>query len=131
MTLKDFKNWLKTVVDSPQWYIGKIEGSKEQCIGLYNLQGPPPNLAIGGLPNTGYASKGISILVHWSTNPDNAEQKAIEVYNKLLGQTAIIGGNRIIQFEMKYSEPISVGTDTNNIYEYVIEIIIYYEREVL
>ena len=131
MTLVDFKNWLKTVVDCPQWYIGKIDGSKEFCIGLYNVQGPPPNIALGGLDNTSYGIKAVSILVHWGRNPDIAEQKAKEVYNCLFGKPANIGDKRVIQFEIKYSDPISVGTDTNNIYEYVIETIVNYEREVI
>lgn len=128
MTIKEFKDWLKTKVVCPQWYIGKIDGSQQFCIGVYNLQGPAPNLALGGLANTGYASKGISILVHWGTSPDVAEQKAQEVYNNLFGQTAIIGGKRVIQFNVKASDPIPMGTDDNDIYEYVIEIIIDYER---
>lgn len=128
MTLKEIKDWIKTVVDCPQWYIGKIDGGKEFCIGLYNIQGPPPNIALGGLDNTSYGIKAISILIHWGKNPDTAEQKAQEVYKRLFGEIAIIGDKRVIQFEMKSSEPINVGTDTNNIYEYVIETIINYER---
>lgn len=128
MTLKEIKDWLKTKIDCPQWYIGKIEGGKEFCIGFYNVQGPPPNMALGGLKNTSYGIKAISILMHWGKNPDVAEHKAQEVYDCLFGESAIIGDKRVIKFEMKSSEPISIGTDANNIYEYVIEIIIYYER---
>jgi len=128
MTLKDFKDWLKTVVDCPQWYIGKIDGTKELCIGVYNIQSSSPTIAIGGLQNTSYGIKAVSMLVHWGINPDVAEQKAQEVYNCLFGEDAVIGGKRVIQFEMKSSEPISVGTDENSIFEYVIETIINYER---
>ena len=128
MTLKEFKDWLKTVVNSPLWYIGKIDGGKEFCIGLYNIQSPPPNMAIGGLENSSYGIKAISILTHWGKDPAVAEQKAQEVYDCLFGETTVIGDKRVIQFEMKHSAPLSVGTDVNNIYEYVIEIIIYYER---
>lgn len=128
MTLAEIRDWLKTKIDCPQWYSGKIDGSQEQCIGLYGIQGPKGNIAIGGLCNTSYATKSISILVHWSKNSDIAEKKAQEVYNALFDQDGIIGAKRVIQFDMRTSEPISVGTDASGFYEYVIETTIYYER---
>lgn len=128
MTLAEIRDWLKTKIECPQWYIGKIDGSKEQCIGLYGIQGPKANIAVGGLSNTSYATKSISILIHWGKNSNTAEQKAQEVYNKLFGQDGVIGGLRVIQFDMRTSEPISVGTDDNGFYEYVIEVNIIYER---
>lgn len=128
MTLAEVREWLKTQTNCPNWYIGKIDGSKEQCIGLYNIAGPAPHIALGGLVNTGYAMKAISILVHWGKNADVAEQKAQEVYNCMFGKAATIGGKKVILFKMRTSEPVSIGTDEKNIYEYVIETIIYHER---
>ncbi|WP_238906631.1 minor capsid protein [Clostridium sp. YIM B02506] len=128
MLLSEVRDFLKTKIDCPQWYSGKIDASKEQCIGLYSVQGPKPNIALGGLANTSYSTKVISILVHWGNNSNIAEQKAQEVFDALFGQDAVIGGKRVINFAMRTSEPISVGTDSNGIYEYVIETVIYYER---
>lgn len=129
MTLAQVRDWLKTQIDCPAWYIGKIDGSKEQCIGLYNVTGPAPRIAIGGLENTGTAIKAVSILVHWGKNANLAEQKAQEVYAVLFGKTgAVIGGRRVVMFQMPQPEPISVGTDDYGIYEYVIEVYIIYER---
>lgn len=130
MTLAEVRDWLKTqIVDCPAWYIGKIDGSKEQCIGIYSTTGPTPKIAIGGLENTSSAVKPISILVHWGRNANVAEQKAQEVYRALFGRRlAVIGGRRVIMFRMPQSGPISVGTDDRGIYEYVIETNIFYER---
>lgn len=128
MTLAAVRDWMKTQVDCPNWYIGKIDGSKEKAIGLYNLNTGAPVIAIGGLANTSYAVKPISILVHWTKNADTAEQKAQEVYAALFGQPAVIAGKRVISFQMRMPEPVSVGTDDAGIYEFVIETTIYYER---
>ncbi|ERK31687.1 phage tail terminator protein [Clostridium intestinale] len=128
MLLSEVRDFLKTKIDCPQWYSGKIDASKEQCIGLYSVQGPKPNIALGGLANTSYSTKAISILVHWGNNSNIAEQKVQEVFDALFGKNAVIGGKRVINFDMRTSEPISVGTDSNGIYEYVIETVIYYER---
>lgn len=127
MTLAEILEWLETVVDCPQFYIGKV-GDKPQSITIYNTTGPPPRIAIGGLNNTSYTNKSISLLVHWGKSPSAAEQKAQEVYNAMFGQSAEIGGKKVIMFQMKTSEPIGVGNDTDGFYEYVIEVNIIHER---
>ena len=126
--LSEIRDYLKTKIECPQWYIGKIDGTKEQCIGIYSIRGPRSHIALGGLENTSYSTKAISILIHWGKNANIAEQKAQGVYNVLFGEKAIIGGKRVIDFNMRTTEPISVGTDKNGIYEYVIEVNIIHER---
>ncbi|MDP4144490.1 MAG: minor capsid protein [Bacillota bacterium] len=128
MLLSEIKDYLKTKIECPQWYSGKIDATQEQCIGVYSIPGPATNIALGGLANTSYSTKAISILVHWGKNSNIAEQKAQEVYNTFFGQEAVIGNKRVIKFDMRTTEPIGVGTDSNGIFEYVIEIVIYYER---
>jgi len=128
MNLADIRDFLKTKIDCPNWYIGKIDGSKDECIGIYSARGPASNVALGGLDNTSYGTKTISILVHWGNNARLAEAKAQDVYNSMFCQSGVIGGKRVIQFGMRTDEPVGVGTDDRNIYEYVIEIVIYYER---
>ncbi|MDU7885153.1 MAG: minor capsid protein [Clostridium perfringens] len=105
-----------------------MDGAKEQCIGIYSIRGSRNHIALGGLENTSYSTKAISILIHWGKNANIAEQKAQEVFNALLGQDAVIGGKRVIDFKMITTEPIGVGTDKNNIYQYVIEVNIIHER---
>lgn len=129
MTLAEFRDWLKTQIDCPQWYTGKIDGSKPQCIGLYNTTGAPQRLAIGGVAATGYSVKAVSILVHWGKNAAAAEQKAQEAYDALFGvSNEYISGKRVVMFRLPQPQPISVGTDSEGNYEYVIEVHIYQER---
>jgi len=129
LTLGAFRDWLKTQVSSPQWYIGKIDGKKEQCIGIYGTTGAPQRLAVGGKDATGYSVKAVSILVHWGRNAASAEQKAQEAYAALFGVSNVsIAGKRISMFRLPQPTPISVGTDDEGIYEFVIEVHIYYER---
>lgn len=131
ITIKDVREFLKTKIDCDNWYSGKIDASKDKCIGIYNIQGGKPYIALGGLDNTSYSSKAISILVHWTNNSNTAELKAQEVYNALFGKTGVIAGHRVIQFDMKTDEPVPVGTDDNGIFEYVINLTIKYERKVI
>lgn len=127
MLLSEIREYLKTKVESPQWHLNKV-GDKEQSITIYNTTGPTPRIAIGGLEQTSYTTKTISILVHWGKNSDEAERKAQEVYNAFFGQDGTIAGKKVIQFKMRTDSPIYVGTDKEGIIEYVIETIIYYER---
>lgn len=127
MLLSEIREYLKSKIESPQWYLNKV-GDKEESITIYNTVGPAPRIALGGLEQTSFTTKAISILVHWGKDSTKAERKAQEVYNALFGQDAVIGGKRVIQFKMKTDSPIYVGTDSEGIIEYVIETIIYYER---
>lgn len=127
MLLSEIREYLKTKIESPQWYLNKV-GDKEQSITIYSTVGPAPRIALGGLEQTSFTTKAISILVHWGKDSNKAELKAQEVYNAFFGQDGTIGGKRIIQFKMKTDSPIYVGTDSEGIIEYVIETIIYHER---
>lgn len=127
MLLSEIREYLKTKIDSPQWYLNKA-GDKEESITIYNTTSQAPRIALGGLEQTSYTTKAISILVHWGKDSNKAELKAQEVYNSFFGQCGIIGDKRVIQFKMKTDSPIYVGTDIEGIIEYVIETIIYYER---
>ena len=125
MLLSDIREYLKTQLKNiPQWYLNK-SGREEKSITIYNTRGLAPRVVIGS--NSSYSTKAISLLVRWGKKSNEAEKKAIEVYNTLLYST-IIGSKRVIKVDLKTDEPVYVGTDSEGIIEYVIEVIIYYER---
>lgn len=128
MTLKEIRDWIKPqIADISMAYIGKIEATKEKAICIYGRESAGTTIAIGGLNNTSSAVKGISILVQWSKNCDTAEQKAQSIYNIFLGAHATIGGTECF-FNMKNDEPVLVGANDNDIYEYIIDLNIIYKR---
>lgn len=130
MTLAQIRDWLETQVDCPNWSIGKIDGNKDTCIGIYGR--PAPDLikpVIGGMENRSYTMKAVTALVHWGKNANLAEQKAQEVYVALIGRSNFtVGGKRVIMVDMRTPEPVAVGTDEQGVYEYVIDAYFYYER---
>ncbi len=128
MNLSDIGDWLTDNIECPQWFLNSMTAKTDQCIALYNTTGAAPRIAIGGLENTSYTNKTIFILVHWGHNPEIAEAKAQEVYDALFGKTATINGKRVIMFDMRHTKPLSVGTDSEGIYEFVIEVNIIHER---
>lgn len=129
MTLKDVKDWLKTQVLADAWKIGTYDVSKDKTLCVRNLTSNRSVLAVGGLQNTTTAVKGISIVVHWSKNPDETERVAQSIHALFYGQQPFIGDYQIVKCDMRSDEPISVGTDGEGIYEYVIETWLTYERK--
>ncbi len=128
MTLTEVKDFLKSKVECPCWYIGKINGNDKQCIGIYPTQGPDRPIPIGGLKNKSYDTKAVSILVHWGVDAVCAEAKAQELYDLLYGKCGIVGDNEVFLFDMRTDSPVSVGTDSKGIYEHVINFVIYYKK---
>lgn len=129
MLLSDIREYLKSQIECPQYYLNQMGGNQDKSITIYNVPGQNPHIAIGGLENTTYTTKSISFLIHWGKNSDEAEKKAMEVYNLFFGKNNFtIGSKNIIQCKMRGSEPIYIGTDSEGIIEYIIEMTIYYER---
>jgi len=128
VTLKEIRDWLKPQIDDiTAAYIGRIDASQEKVICIYGRPSSSGTIAIGGLQNTSSAVKSISILVQWSKNCDIAERKARSIYDIFHGARAVIGGKECF-FQMKNDEPILVGTNENDIYEYVIDLDIIYKK---
>lgn len=126
MTLSEIKDFLKTKIGCPHWYVGKRDQAQEYSITVYPTQGPAPRIPIGGLENVWYETKAASVLVRWGDSCTPAEQKAQEVYDCLFGKTGVIGGREVIMFDMRTSEPVGMGTDDKGYYEFVINFVVYY-----
>lgn len=127
--IRDFIAALK-IAEDEHCYCGKMPDRKDKSIGVYNLKHVrSPTVAMGGEENSSYGIKGISLLVHWSVSPTETERAAIKLYEalKITKQTEVNGHN--IKFiTMLADEPVSVDTDDNGIYEYVIECLFYYQK---
>lgn len=131
--LADIRDWIKTLnyTASENCYIGKLDNKKDKSIGIYQLKtSNESNVAIGGIDNTKTMEKSVSILIHWNTNAKETEQKAYEIYNKLLNEKNFIINNiKVNYIKLLVPEPIDVGTDSKNIYERVIQATFYYEKK--
>ena len=128
MTLKEVTEYLKGLVQCGKWYRGKLFGNDEHCIGVFPTQGPAPTIPIGGITNSSYKAKAVSLLIHWGKDIDEAENKAQEVFRNLYGQEHEIGGKRVVKLDFRTSEPVGIGTDDKGIFEYVINFVIYYSK---
>ena len=129
VTLANIRDWLKSFGLFDNYYIGRLDTKKKNSLGVYNLQDTGRREVIGGLKK--YEKKGVSILIHGDTNKAKTEQKAFELYNALesIGDDKKRIGNKKVCFvQLLNNEPIDVDQDADSVYEYVIEMNIYFEK---
>ena len=129
VTLANIRDWLKSFGLFDNYYIGRLDTKKKNSLGVYNLQDTGRREVIGGLKK--YEKKGVSLLIHGDTNKAKTEQKAFELYNALeaIGDDKKMIGNKKVCFvQLLNNEPIDVDQDADSVYEYVIEMNIYFEK---
>ena len=129
VTLSNIRDWLKSFGLFDNYYIGRLDTKKKNSLGVYNLQDTGRREVIGGLKK--YEKKGVSLLIHGDTNKAKTEQKAFELYNALetIGDDKKRIGNKKVCFvQLLNNEPIDVDQDADSVYEYVIEMNIYFEK---
>ena len=129
VTLANIRDWLKSFGLFDNYYIGRLDTKKKNSLGIYNLQDTGRREVIGGLKK--YEKKGVSLLIHGDTNKAKTEQKAFELYNALetIGDDKKRIGNKKVYFvQLLNNEPVDVDQDADSVYEYVIEMNIYFEK---
>ena len=129
LTLADVRDYLKSFNLFSGYYVGRIDGNKKNILGVYDLRNRARHKTIG--ENTQrYDIKGVSLLIHGDTNKTNTEQLAIKLYEALENDNnAVIAGRKVNIIALQQDAPIDVDADTNKVYEYVIEVLFYVERE--
>lgn len=122
ITLKEYKDYFKEAfVWTDAISIGKIDNNQEKAICFYNSTRGSYN---GTINNKTTNIKRVTILIRYTKNQNKAEIKADEVFKFYENRKFDINGKNIFVM-MQCPEPISLGTDDNNVYEYSIELDFY------
>lgn len=130
MTLAEIRDWLKTFNIAENYYIGRLENKKEYSLGVYEgTAAGRPVIAIGGIQNSSYDVRAVSLLLHWNRNKNESEIAARKLWGKLIEVNDEDAGKNHIQYlQMTVPKPVGVGTDGSGVYEYVINFNLYYRR---
>lgn len=108
---------------------GIIDTSVNESIGVFeNNRSQSTRIALGGVENTRYYVKKVTILVHWGKTQKEAFNKAMELYNLFFGISDIVISGKHIAF-FKVYEPQSIGYTQEKIYEYIIPVDIFVNKE--
>ena len=142
----EFKDYLKTLGVADYYYIGKIENIKEKVLGIYSAYTNPRRIESVG-KNGSYGAYGVRLLLHWNKNAKESEASALNLFEKIryiqdtdMSHTEITDTGdsseevvtttvHVQYIDWDYDEPNFIGTDENNVYEYVISGTIYYRKE--
>ena len=129
ITLSDVRDYLKSVNLFSGYYVGRIDANKKNVIGVYDLRNLARHKTIGANTQK-YEVKGVSLLIHGGTNKTDTEKLAIKLQEALENaNNAVIAGRKVNIIALQQDAPIDVDADTNKVYEYVIEVLFYVERE--
>ena len=129
LTLADVRDYLKSFNLFKGYYVGRIDANKKDILGVYDLRNRARHKTIGTNTNK-YEVKGVSLLIHGDTNKTNTEQLAIKLYEALeSAENGEIAGRKINIIDLQQDAPIDVDADSSKVYEYVIEVLFYVERE--
>ena len=129
LTLADVRDYLKSFNLFSGYYVGRIDANKKNVIGVYDLRNRARHKTIGTNTNK-YEVKGVSLLIHGDTNKTNTEKLAIKLYEALeSAENGEIAGRKINIIDLQQDAPIDVDADSSKVYEYVIEVLFYVERE--
>ena len=129
--LADIRDWLKTLNNkADNYYIGKLDNKNDKSIGVYQGKNTiSPRITLGGRETSSYEVQAITILIHWNLNARETEEFSYKLYQELLKQNSVVINNhRIKMIKLITNEPIDIGTDEKNVYERVIDLEFYYER---
>ena len=130
ITLADVRDYLKSFNLFSGYYVGRIDANKKNVLGVYDLRNRARHKTIGTNTNK-YEVKGVSLLIHGDTNKTNTGQLAIKLYEALENdKNAVIAGRKVNIIALQQDAPIDVDADSSKVYEYVIEVLFYVEREV-
>lgn len=125
--LAEFKDYLKSLDVADYYYIGKIENIKEKVIGVYSVGNMERVEAVGRASSYDVAE--LQILVHWNRNARESEEASRSLYESIRYiQDEQMGDIYVAFVDLEYGEPVFLGTDENNVYEYSIMLRVYFGR---
>ena len=129
MTLKEIMLYLKSLETTfSHYYLETLDSKKDDSLGIYNSKRPTPFfIALGGLENTSYCTKSVSLLIHGTRDFSATEAKAIALYKQLMVTPKSIGTHKINYIKLFNNEPIFVNRDNQGICEFVIDFEINYQ----
>lgn len=129
ITLADARDYLKSFNLFSGYYVGRIDANKKNVLGVYDLRNRARHETVG-LNTKKYDIKGVSLLIHGDTNKTNTEKLAIKLYEALeSAENGEIAGRKINIIDLQQDAPIDVDADSSKVYEYIIEVLFFVERE--
>lgn len=132
MTTEQVKNWIKTqdadFTDRIQ--LGGVNGNAPKFLGVYpgNVSGRQ-HVALGGPACTTYDTFPVRLLLRWGRSQPEAEAKARSLWGLFYALTSANMDGVSVSYVDPGAGPVSIGKGADGVFEYVINLNIYYMKE--
>lgn len=127
LSTKSVKDYLKTIIDCPSWHTGASDKNEEESITLYTNRRNISKISKFKHLQT-YSVLPVTLLLRWTKNYKNAEEKANSIY-ELLDSSSIFLENYECFIDCLFEGPIDLGADENGIYKFSIEFNLIYKKK--
>lgn len=125
MTIQEFTEYLKTICHFNKYYVNTIDEKQQFVLGVYNSKNKSNKMTrFKAL----HKVKDFSLLVHVCRNSLDSVLKAQELYDALYNVNRVPSLG-IDYIQLLYDEPVYIGQTSMGIFEYVIDVRIYYKTE--
>lgn len=132
MTTEQLKNWIKTQDTDYEGCIqlGGVNSNVPQFLGIFpgNANGRQ-HIAIGGPICTSYDAANFRLLLRWGKSQPDAEKKARGLWGLFYGTTNVDMDGTSVSYIDPGSGPVPLGRGADGVFEYVINLTIYYMKE--
>lgn len=132
MTTEQVKNWIKvqdvSIAECIQ--LGGVDGNALYFLGVYpsNISGRQ-HIAIGGAACTAYDTLSVRLLLRWGKSQPAAEAKARSLWALFYGLTGVDMDGTQVSFVEPGPGPVPLGKGADGVFEFVINLTIYYMKE--
>ena len=109
--------------------VGRIDKNSDRAVCFYNSKHATPKVtALGGKANKSFELLTVTMPLRWTNNPNQAAEKAQELYDFFDEKTFFIDNKRVFVIS-RYDYPIDLGSDDKGICEYSLELDFYFNKE--
>lgn len=109
--------------------VGRIDKGSDRAVCFYNSKHATPKVtALGGKANKSFRLLPVTVLLRWTNSPNQAAEKAQELYDFFDEKTFVIDNKRVFVIS-RYDSPIDLGSDDKGICEYSLELDFYFNKE--
>lgn len=109
--------------------VGRIDKNSDRAVCFYHSKHATPKVtALGGKANKSFRLLPVTLLLRWTNSPNQAAEKAQELYDFFDEKTFVIENKRVFVIS-RYDYPVDLGSDDKGVCEYSIELDFYINKE--
>ncbi|MBR2048280.1 MAG: hypothetical protein IJ960_06745 [Oscillospiraceae bacterium] len=132
MIAEQLKNWIKAqdAAYEGRIQLGGVNGNAPFFLGVYPAAVTgKQHIAVGGPACTRYGVFAARLLLRWGKSQIEAERQARSLWGLFYGLTDVDMDGAKVAFVESSADPVPLGKGADGVFEYAINLTIYYMKE--